>query len=312
MNSSPASNSFPPFSCGSLQECLAGYFLLLEVDQVVLGVRELADILAASTGSISAAINSLEDQGAIALHRAGRQGTRLEGKDYGTLWNQVGKGPLVIALTLPAFPKAEGLATAISTLLSQAGVEAYLTFIRGSINRLDTLRRNRCHATVISEFAAEGLCTAEEEVILRLPPQSFVTDHRVVYRTAHPTGRALRVATDPDSYDISKLTELEFADQDVELVPLSFVQTDLYLSQSPVDAGISNSDHLIRRPAGEIHSRPLSPAVTASLGNRDTSAVLVVKAGNPHLRHLLTRLLPAPSLTDIQNRVCDGLLVPRY
>jgi len=296
---------------GSLQEVLAAYFLLLNPGQMLLNVRELGERFHASLGSISSAINSLESQGAVRISRSGRLGSTLEQKDSGILWKLLGKGPMVIALTLPSFPKAEGLATAISTLLSQAGVQAYMTFIRGSYNRLDTLRKKHCHAAVISEFAADELCSDQEEIILRLPPQSFVTDHRVFFRSPPPQA-PLRVATDADSFDIARLTELEFAGQEVVFVPLSFVQADLYLTQSPVDAAISNYDHLSRLRDGEFQSRPLSGRVLDVVGTRATSAAVVIDAGDLVVKKILTELLDPQAIIEIQQKVCDGKLVPRY
>jgi hypothetical protein len=220
---------------------------------------------------------------------------------------------MIVALTLPSFVKAEGLATAIYSLLDQAGFETYLTYIRGSINRISALREGRCSAVVMSLLAAENLCGEGEEIILTLPPQSFVTDHRVFFRTqpSHPA-QPLRVGIDADSYDIKYITELEFSRQNIELVPVPFVQIDLHLEKSAVDAAISNIDHLERQTGRGISSRPLSPTVLEHLQDRDTSAALVIRAGDTATRRVLRDILDAQKLLDIQKKVVDGLVVPRY
>ncbi len=292
---------------------MAAHLLSLEEGEQLKSTRELADEMQVSVGSISYAVNYLEQIGAAEINRRGRLGSFLEKKAPARLWKIIENAPMIVALTLPSFLKAEGLATAIYSLLDSAGFETYLTYIRGSINRVSALREGRCSAVVMSRLAAEALCTEDEEIILDLPPQSFVTDHRVFFRTqtAHPT-RPLRVGIDVDSYDIKTITELEFSHQMVEFVPVPFVQIDLHLEKSAVDAAISNIDHLEHLTGRGISSRPLSPAVLDQLQGRDTCAALVVRAGAGATRQVLQDVLDAGRLLDIQQKVVDGLLVPRY
>jgi hypothetical protein len=71
-----------------------------------------------------------------------------------------------------------------------------------------------------------------------------VTDHRVFFRSSADNHKRLIVDIDYDSDDIKYLTELEFADSDVQFQQMPFTQTDLNLERSSVDAAISNADHL--------------------------------------------------------------------
>lgn len=303
----------PSVECVNLQKCLANYLLSLKEGERILSTRELADAYGASLGSISSALNDLEEMGAVVIHRRGRLGSFLGKKSLGILWKITGNGPMVIALTLPSFPKCEGLATAIYSLLDDAGIETYLIFIRGSYNRLKALRNGRCHATIMSALAAEELCDENEEIILRLPPQSFVTDHRVFYRRSQGQGsQPLRVGIDRDSFDIKYLTELEFAGNEVEYHQVTFTQSDLHLANSGVDAAISNLDHLERIKSTEFTSRPLSPKVQAMIGDRDTCAVLVIRAGTDAAKIVLQGVLDQNTILTIQQKVVDGLMVPRY
>lgn len=302
-----------PIECANLLKCLGSYLLELEEGQQLLSTRELAETYNASTGSISAAIGELEEMGAVALSRRGWRGSFLEKKSIGILWKVIEDGPLVVALTLPSFPKCEGLATALMTSFESAGIEAYLIFIRGSYHRLKALRDKRCNAVVMSILAAEALSESGEMILLRLPPQSFVTDHRVFYRSGKENAPGtLRVGIDPDSFDIQYLTELEFAGQDVEFTQITFIQSDLHLERSPVDAAISNLDHLARMRSGAITTRPLSPRVQALIGDRDTSAAVVVRTEEKATQIVLNKVLKPELLMEIQQKVVDGSLVPRY
>lgn len=300
-------------SASELDIKLAGYLLSLKVGEQLLGIRELAEQFGASLGSVSTALNEFEEYGAVLIRKRGRLGSTLEQKSIGKLWAIVENGPLVIALTLPSFPKCEGLATAIYSLLNQVGVETYLIFIRGSISRLKALRNGHCHASVISTMAADKLAGEAERTILTLPAESFVKEHRVFYRRNRlHSGQPLIVGIDHDSFDVTYLTELEFAGQAVRYQELTFTQIDLHMAESAVEAAVSNSDHLERMIGDEIASRPLSPVVQALLGDRDTSASFVIRADDLATRIVLSEVLDPAKVLEIQQLVVERKIVPRY
>jgi hypothetical protein len=296
-----------------LHKRLANYFIPLKEGDPLLSIREFTDLLGASLGSVSYVLNNLEEIGAVKINRRGRLGSFLEEKSLGVLWKIIEEGPLVIALTLPSFLKSEGLATAIYSLLDQASIETYLIFIRGSFNRIKALRSARCHATVMSLLAADEMCSENEEIILKLPPQSFVTDHRVFYRVApEKRSQPLRIGIDTDSFDLKYLTELEFAGDQVEFHPMTFSETDRNLEKSSVDATISNIDHLEHLISNEISSRPLSARVQTLIGDRDTSAAFIIRTESIPVKIILQELLIPEAVLSIQQKVVDGLMVPRY
>jgi len=275
--------------------------------------REFAELMDASLGSISTALNYLEEIGAVTINRRGRLGSFLESKSLGILWNIIENGPLVIAQTLPSFKKCEGLATAMYSLLRNAGVEVYFTFIRGSINRFNALKSGQCHAAIMSELAAEELIGKNEEIILRLPPETFVSGHNVFYRgKQHESSKPLRVGIDNASYDVKFLTEMEFAGMDVEYHQMSFVQIDSHLQESAVDAAISDLDHKELLSSSEISSRPLSEEVQAQLGRRNSSAAVIIRKDSDTTRIVLSEILDPEEIVQIQQQVVAGGMVPRY
>jgi hypothetical protein len=303
--------------CTELHKCLANYLLPLNKGDQLLSTRELAELFDASLGSISQTVNNLEEIGAVTVIRRGHLGSFLENKSTAILWNIIENGPLVIALTLPTFPKCEGLATALHSLLNGAGIETYLTFIRGSLNRIKALRHGQCHAVVMSALTADELKTNKEEVIMTLPPQSFVMDHRVFYRsTREESSQPLRVGIDNDSFDVKYLTELEFSGHEVEFYQISFIQIDRHIEKSfkdaHLDAAISNLDHFDRLMSNEISSRPLSPQVLALIDDRNTSAAIMTKSGTSPTAIALKELLDPQEIIKIQQKVVDGKMVPRY
>ncbi|MGZ6295074.1 MAG: YhfZ family protein, partial [Candidatus Limnocylindrales bacterium] len=154
-------------------------------------IRHLAARCGSSLGATLAEVTRMEDEGLVSLDRRGRSGTFLVSRSLGGLWFAARRSPLVIALPLPSTPRVHGLATAIKTLLTEASVQCFLVFIRGSRNRLTALREARCHVAVMSSLAADERRSRSEIVILELPNESFVREHRVYYVADIPSGSRL-------------------------------------------------------------------------------------------------------------------------
>jgi len=299
-----------------LQRRLAAHFLGVKPGERLPSVRELARANQSSVGSISNAINEFEEIGAIEIERRGHLGSFLEARSLGALWALAETGPMVVGFPLTSSPRFSGLATGLKKLLSDEGIETYLIFIRGSRTRIQALRESRCHAVVMSEFAAEELCTDEEEILLRLPPESYVASHRVFYRASPPgTERQLRVAIDRDSFDLSHIAELEFADADVEFVPVPYVLTHRQLVDGHIDVAVWSSDDMhvyLSLQNNQILDYPLSEKTVSQIGHTDTSAALVTPAWSHSVHAVVRSVLSADQVVDIQQKVLSGEIDPEY
>ena len=117
-------------------------------------VRQLVQEHRSSLASIHAAIARLEGGGAIQVERRGRLGAFLVARSVGPLWVAAEGGPLVISLPLASSLRYEALASAIKQLLTRAGLEVFMIFVRGSRQRLQAVREGRCHLAAMSSFAA--------------------------------------------------------------------------------------------------------------------------------------------------------------
>ncbi|MBL8153800.1 MAG: hypothetical protein JNM70_06415 [Anaerolineae bacterium] len=291
----------------------ARYLLQLKEGDRVQSVRNFARAHQASLGTISNALAQIEGSGAVTLERRGHLGSFVLSRSIGALWQLAEGQPLVISFPLIAHPRLEGLATSLKKHLSAAGIDVYLMFIRGSRTRMKALREGRCHIAVMSHFAADALCTRQEEAVLTLPAESYVGRHAVFYRPQPPAhGRLLRVAVDRDSFDVEGLTKLEFADQVVEYKPVTFMQLPRLLKGDYVDAGIWSVDDMSPHVGEHIAYRPLSPQVLEQVQDRDTSAALVIRADNASVRAVAQSILQAEAVLSIQRLVMDGEMVPEY
>lgn len=274
-------------------------------------VRELVHEHRSSLASIHAAISRLEAAGAIALERRGRLGAFLVSRSPGPLWAAAEGGPLVVSLPLASSLRYEALATAIKQLLTKAGLEVFLIFVRGSRQRLQAVREGRCHLAVMSSFAATELCGPDDRVVRELAPDSYNTGHRVFCAPAQ-RHRPLRVIVDRHSADQQLLTAMEFADEDVELLPAMTAQITRLLTSGQADAAVWTSDEMQATRLEGILDRPLADSVRARVGDTDTRAALVGTASDAGVMSALLAQVGPAEVSRIQLEVMSGQLVPEY
>ena len=275
-------------------------------------VRDLARDHGSSLASIHAAMGRLEEAGTIRVETRGRLGAFLVDRSLGRLWATAENGPLVISLPLASSPRYEALATAVKQLLTAAGLEVFLIFVRGSRQRLQAVRDGRCHVSVMSSFAASELCGPEDSVLVELAPDSYNTGHRVFYTGSNPDPHPLRVIVDRHSADQQLLTALEFNGPDITLVPAMPAQIARLLANGQADAAVWTVDEMgVGRPEG-IMDRPLSPAVRRQIGDRMTRAVLVGRSADAATLRAVTAPIERRAVDQIQLDVLAGRVVPEY
>ncbi len=275
-------------------------------------IRTLARRFGASVGATQGALAGLAADGAVVLDSRPGRGAFLVSRDIGRLYRVLGTGPLLVCLSLPSTDRIYGLATAIKACLGASGLEAYLVFTRGSRPRLDSLRQGRNHLTIVSALAADALAPPDLATVLVLAPNSFVREHRVYFVERRPQVGPLRVAVDPSSLDFERLTQLEFAGQDVELVTLNYLSTIREMERGAIDAAILDVEDALMRFPPTIGSRPLSPAVLAALDDANTRAAFVCRADDEVIRTIALECLDPVALATIQRDVIAGARAPDF
>jgi hypothetical protein len=296
-----------------INQRLAEYFLSLEPGLNIESVRDLAASLDASVGLISESIAFLESSGAISIERRGQLGSFLTGSSIGALWNLARSEPLVISHTLPSNRRYEGLATALKKVFNEEGIDTYFIFIRGSKTRLNSLREKRCTIAIVSQFAAEGLKTRQEQIAAILHPGSFLKSHQVFYRSDIPSEKKpLDVAIDPDSFDQTQLSNIEFKSDEVNYQRITFMNIHHYLATKKVDLAIWTEEDMQDRMGESVLMRPLSEPTRSLIKDRNTRAALVIRAEDQATCHLINKLVNADLIASIQNDVVVGSTIPEY
>jgi len=296
-----------------INQKLAGYFLSLEPGLNIQSVRELASSMDASVGLISESIAFLENSGVIGIDRRGQLGSFLTDMSIGGLWAIARDEPMVIAHTLPSNRRYEGLATALKNVFNHAGIDTYFVFIRGSKTRLKALREKRCHIAIVSQFAAEGLKTNQEQIAALLQPGSFSKSHQVFYRSDIEKGKkTMDVAIDTDSFDQTQLSNIEFKGQDVNFKRITFMNIQHYLAAKNVDMAIWTEEDMAYRLGDNIQMRPLSASTQTIIRDRNTRAALMIRAEDLASCHLVEKLIDIEEIAKIQNAVINGEITPEY
>lgn len=275
-------------------------------------IRQLASRFGSSVGATQMAMARLVEEGTVEIDSRPGRGAMLIHKNVGALFAAIQDGPLLVALPLPSTERINGLATAIKASLTARGVEAYMVFIRGSRHRIAALAQDRCHIAVLSRLAARELTGPAYDLLLTLPAGSYVLEHRVFYVPEPTSGRRLRIAIDPSSRDFERLTELEFADVDAELVPLNYLRSVRAMADGTIDAAILDSeDALMHFPPG-LANRSLSERVRTELGGANLEAAFVGRAGNAVIREIVASCFVPAEILRIQEEVIAGRRPPEY
>lgn len=301
----------PGRSASELRAILARLLIAMPAGERLPTVREFAKTTGASVGSVQGALAELAERGAVSLHHRGHLGAFLVEQDLGRLWEAAEGSPLVIALPLSNTDRIQGLATGLKAQLRTAGIETFSIFIAGSRHRLETLRRGGCHATVMSDLAAGKLCGEGEAGVLRLPPQSYVGEHRVLERK-RARRQPRRAVIDERSIDQQVLSQLEFADHEIETVSAAYMQFGRLLETRAADVAVWSVDEVPERLRDLVRMRPLSERTRAQIGDRDTRAQVVTTRNAGTVEALLAGVLDADELTATQRAVMDGRVVAEY
>jgi hypothetical protein len=295
----------------ALRRALAQYLLTVAPGNRLAPVRSLAERFGASVGATQIELASLASDGAVELDSRPGRGAVLLGRDIGRLYGATGQGPLLIAMSLPSTERINGLATAIRAGLGAGGVEAYLSFIRGSRPRMAALAEGRCQVAVMSKLAADALIGERFEILLTLPPGTFVREHRVFTSAGAPGRPIRRVAIDPASYDFERMTTLEFG-TDVEYVALNYLLAVREIEAGRIDAAILDVEDALMRYPPEMPSRPLSDRTLRILAGSNTSAAFVGRVGDLAVGEVIRACVDAAALTRIQEDVIAGRRAPEY
>lgn len=289
---------------------VARRLLTVPVDAQIPTMTELGAELAVGSGTVQAALRTLQEDGAIALSSHGHLGTKLVSRDVAALWGATGGGAIQGVLPLPTSPEFSGLATGLSEAFAAAGVRLNLTFRQGAHHRIEALDDGRVDFVVCSAPTARTLAPAQPVVVL--PAHTFYARDAVVVITRsgeRPDPRG-RVPIDRHSRDHSVLTEAEFPD--AELVDVQYSLIPELVVHGDVDAAIwhrTSASPLLTATGLDIHprSRPHPPE-----GDDISRAALVLRGDDPARSAVFDAVIDAGAIAEVQRQVLERERVPSF
>lgn len=303
----------------SVQE-VARILCTVPVGERIPTVSDLVEMSGASRGNVQKALEYLKESGVVRLQSHGHQGTNLLEIDHMAIARVCGINHLVGAMPLPYTRRYEGLATGLHTLLNEGDLKTYLSFMRGSEARVQSLMGGFSSFCVMSQLACNDYMKrgANLSRVMSFGPQSYVGRHVLICADgARREWKGARVGIDHSSADQRELTERYFARWDVEYVPVQYTQIVEMLRTGYLDVGIWNEDDLGVSECG-LATIPFTGAQGESGGEKfiapeeDTTAVIVTRGDDPLVGHILQEGIDAARLAGIQNEVMSGKIPASY
>lgn len=275
-------------------------------------ISEYQERFQVSRGTVQNALNYLKEQDAITLVSRGHLGTFIERLDYRRLQECSFNKELLGSMPLPYSLCYQGLATGLFRALPPYAFN--LVYVRGSESRLKLLSAGVCQFTVCSRYAAEEAirCHADIEIALDLGPGTYLTNHALIFREPGKTAieSGMRVAYDRASRDHRHLTEMITAGvRNVQLVELKAHQTIRAIRDGEIDAGVWNLDDILESEQKDLQVVPLAHFTDQTAFS---SAVLVIKRGDDHMRQLLCQHVVHSRLRDVQTAVRERRMMADY
>lgn len=278
-------------------------------------VRDFAEQLGVGNGTVQAALQLLEQAGAITTQARGHLGTLLVHADRAILWRLSGLGTLLAAMPLPYSRRYEGLATGLRSAFEKVDAPFAITFMRGAGERTAALLESKVDLVVLSRFACDRLVERHPvELVADLGPATYVGAHGLLLRKGvSPEAKGLRVAVDHASEDQAMLAERAFASRvDIEWVEASYMQLPDLFAQHSVDATVWNLDEVLGRPDMGVEVLPLGDEVTRDLSLRNSSAAIIGRTEGAKALAAVRDNLDLSTVTSVQSEVLRGERLPSY
>lgn len=287
---------------------LAALLSTFDVGDRLPPVKELAERLESSNGTVQAAFAELRDLGAITLNARGRLGTFIASIDYMKLWNAAGGRSISIGMPMPYSLRYEAIASGLQSSFSANDLPVSMLFQRGAGHRIRSLVDGHADFVLTSRLAA-GSAPEGVHVIHDYGPGTYVGSHGLIIAKGRDrTDPTLRIGVDHSSPDQVTLTRQHFGQLPPEReIEVSYHQLATHLVTGRIDATIWNLDEVGAHLRVPIDIYPLD---IADAGN--THAVVLASQEVGRVPRAALQALVDPTVTDVYTRVLEGRELPTY
>lgn len=298
---------------------LAAKHIAQELIQLDIGVKiprvsDYSEKLNFGRGTVQSALSLLEEMKAIKIEARGHLGTFLIRKDNDLLSEIAGISPLVGSMPLPYSRKYEGLATGIIEAFESKGKKIYLSYMRGGLNRIETVRTKRSDFVIVSKMTAEKVLSdyPNLKIIKRLGMNSYVSAHKIFLADSNEEEIRddMKIGVDMDSLDQRNLTFTEFGGRNVEFVNVNYMQLFEMLLSKQIDAAVWNQDD--RKMDGSFKAIDFQSPQAKKI-SMDTSEAVIIIDGDRE-KEILEKWnsVELEKILEIQASVETGERLPSY
>ena len=296
---------------------LSRIFLSYSENSKIPTISEFSEEFSCSRGTVQSAIKFLENEGAVTLHKHGYQGTYIERINYHKLWMYTRWGTLTGCMPLPHSKHFEGLATAIYLAMDRRQIPFHFTYMQGAQNRINMLLSQKCDFIIMSKMTINNWLEKHPDlkIAYELYPHSFVSRNVLVClnQTSVPLQDGISVAVDSFSPDHVKLTNICFADKNVNYVNISYNSILNAIFEKKVDAAIYNLDTLNDEKYSYFNNYfRIFDIDNKEIGTDYTKAIILINQKSHGLINLLNTIINPNMIRTIQDSVKSGKIAPHY
>lgn len=293
---------------------IAKELIQLETGNKIPRVSDYSKKLSIGRGTVQSALSLLEELRAIKLEARGHLGTFLTNKDNDLLLEIAGIAPLTGSMPLPYSRKYEGLATGLVEVFESAGKKVNLMYMRGGLNRIETVRTKRSDFAIVSRLTAKSVLSkySNLKVFKEFGTNSYVSTHKIFLADPNQSKvqDGMKIGVDMESPDQMKLTFAEFEHRNVEYVNTNYMQLFDMLMSLQIDATIWNADESKMSQTFRSTSFQSPKAIEIS---KDTSEAVIVIDGDRE-KEIIEKwpLVETSQILNIQKEVEKGIKIPSY
>ncbi len=291
---------------------LSKEFLTKEEGDRIDTVAQFAEKYSLARGTVQSAIKFLSDVNAIKIDRRGHLGSYISKIDHIKLLQVSDINFIVGVMPLPYTKRYEGLATGLynSDLASKFSIN--LAYMRGAINRLESLMQDRYDFAVMSKLAAEHFIAEgyQIEVLINFGRDSYVGNHAMVFHDSSlkTIEKKMKIGIDITSRDQELITKKIVRDMDVDLINIPYNSLKAKLQSGEIDAAVITLDEA--KSNGMNYSTELVDGILDN--HKNTEAVIVVKKDKKEISKILEKYIDQESVLNFQKKVIDNEIIPNY
>lgn len=293
---------------------IAQELIQIDTGEKIPRVSDYSEKLHFGRGTVQSALSLLEEMKAIKLEARGHLGTYLIKKDNNLLSEIAGISPLIGSMPLPYSRKYEGLATGIIESFELIGKKIYLTYMRGGLNRIETVRTKRSDFAIVSRMTAEKILSdyPNLKIIKKLGVNSYVSSHKIFLADSseEQVRDGMKIGIDMDSLDQKNLSFAEFEEMNVEYVDVNYMQLFDMLSSKQIDAAVWNMDE--RKMSQTFKTIDFRTTAAREISEGTSEAVIIIDGDREIEIIEKWNSVEMEKILEIQASVESGERLPSY